>query len=65
MIMKTIKASVLRKLWPLLLALLLALFLAFQATSQGEEDAVQEDLETFVPSEELPADSAISFPVDI
>ena len=25
----------------------------------------EEELETFVPTEELPADSAVSFPVDI
>ena len=27
--------------------------------------AQEEELETFVPTEELPADSAVSFPVDI
>jgi hypothetical protein len=28
-------------------------------------EELKEELEEFVPSEELPADSAISFPVDI
>ncbi|MEM9592945.1 MAG: hypothetical protein AAGD06_01690 [Acidobacteriota bacterium] len=31
----------------------------------GQSGAVDDDLETFVPSEELSADDAISFPVDI
>ncbi len=37
-------------------------------SAQAEETPDEEDaapLETFVPSERLPADSAISFPVDI
>lgn len=33
---------------------------------QGQETPVsEEELEEFVPTEEVPADSAISFPVDI
>ena len=35
--------------------------LAAQTSAETEKEA----LETFVPSEKLPADSAISFPVDI
>jgi len=35
-------------------------------TPASEEDEKwQEELEEFIPSEEVPADSAISFPVDI
>jgi hypothetical protein len=30
-----------------------------------EDEKWQEELEEFIPSEEVPADSAISFPVDI
>jgi hypothetical protein len=46
--------------------LVLALLLAGQSVpAQDEEAAVKEELETFVPSEKLPADAAISFPVDI
>ena len=30
-----------------------------------QEEKWQEELEEFIPSEEVPADSAISFPVDI
>ena len=33
--------------------------------AQSETGSEQEAPETFVPSEKLPADSAISFPVDI
>ena len=33
--------------------------------AQTETEAEQEAPETFVPTEKLPADSAISFPVDI
>lgn len=31
----------------------------------AEEEATEQVLETFVPTEEVPADSAVSFPVDI
>ena len=49
-----------------LLLLLLALALLGPATpAQGPQDAEEQELETFVPSEKLPADSAVSFPVDI
>ena len=34
-------------------------------TAQEQAEEEPEELETFVPSEKLPADSAISFPVDI
>lgn len=34
------------------------------ALAQEAEDS-EEELETFIPTEKLPADSAISFPVDI
>lgn len=34
-------------------------------TTAEEDEKWQEELEEFVPSEEVPADSAISFPVDI
>ena len=47
------------------LALLIALLLAWTVAPQGEDEAREAEIETFVPSEELPADSAISFPVDI
>lgn len=33
--------------------------------AQTGTEAQEEPLETFVPTEKLPADSAISFPVDI
>jgi len=33
--------------------------------STEDEEKWQEELEEFIPSEEVPADSAISFPVDI
>ena len=36
-----------------------------ETTGSEEDDKWQEELEEFVPSEEVPADSAISFPVDI
>jgi NhaP-type Na+/H+ or K+/H+ antiporter len=36
-----------------------------QLRAQAESESEQEAPETFVPSEKLPADSAISFPVDI
>ncbi len=35
-----------------------------QGESAGQGDS-EEPLETFIPTEKLPADSAISFPVDI
>jgi hypothetical protein len=39
---------------------------AVVATAPGQSPAAPDDeLETFVPTEKLPADSAISFPVDI
>ncbi len=51
-----------------LLLLLLALALLGPATPAQDpagQDADEQELETFVPSEKLPADSAVSFPVDI
>jgi hypothetical protein len=36
-----------------------------EAPASEEDERWQEELEDFVPSEEVPADSAISFPVDI
>ena len=33
--------------------------------AQAESETEEEPLETFVPTEKLPADSAVSFPVDI
>ena len=36
-----------------------------QASEPQQPERSTEPLETFVPSERLPADSAISFPVDI
>ena len=36
-----------------------------ETTASEEDERWQEELEEFVPSEEIPADSAISFPVDI
>ena len=35
------------------------------SAAEGTEGAGEPPLDTFVPSERLPADSAISFPVDI
>ncbi len=50
----------------LLFLLLLVLALVVVGPSlPAQDEAAQEELETFVPSEEIPADSAISFPVDI
>lgn len=51
----------------LVLLLLLALSLGPAAPAQDAagQDAAGEKLETFVPTEKLPADSAISFPADI
>jgi len=36
-----------------------------ETTASEEGETWQDELEEFVPSEEVPADSAISFPVDI
>jgi len=50
------------------LLLFLALLLATPAgpgAAQTPEQSEEEALEEFVPSEKVPADSAISFPVDI
>jgi hypothetical protein len=41
-----------------------ALVAAAQSAPESQEES-EPALEEFVPSEELPADSAISFPVDI
>jgi hypothetical protein len=49
----------------LLLAALLASPHSAPVVAQSETGPEQEAPETFVPSERLPADSAISFPVDI
>ena len=52
----------------LFVLLLLALVLASPDTPAQDpagDEAPAEPLETFVPSEKLPADSEISFPVDI
>jgi hypothetical protein len=38
---------------------------ATQAPPPAEAPAVEEDLREFVPSEEIPADSSVSFPSDI
>ncbi len=65
-----------RKAWIPLLFLLLILTLVSigpetpaddpaPAPQTGEEPTAGEPPETFVPSEKLPADSAVSFPVDI
>ncbi len=35
------------------------------AHGSAQQDDSEEPLETFIPTEKLPADSAISFPVDI
>jgi hypothetical protein len=58
--------------YPLLAALLLSGALlssdtraAAQPPEPQQPKPSEEPLETFVPSEKLPADSAISFPVDI
>lgn len=53
---------------PTLLFLLFVLLViaAVVATAPAQGPAPQdEEVESFVPSEKLPADSAISFPVDI
>ncbi len=49
----------------LLLAALLVSTHSVPVVAQGEAESEQEAPETFVPSEKLPADSAISFPIDI
>jgi len=52
----------------LFVVLLIALVLASRDTPAQDPsggEASEKPLETFVPSEKLPADSAISFPVDI
>lgn len=54
--------------WFLFAMLVVALLLSphtEQLVAQTGTDPEEEALETFVPSEKLPADSAISFPVDI
>lgn len=54
---------------PLIIAALLAAMLALAARSapapQTGSGAAGDELGTFVPSETVPADSAVSFPVDI
>jgi hypothetical protein len=35
------------------------------ASALQEQDEAGEELEEFIPSEEVPADSAVAFPVDI
>ena len=54
-------------LWLLTLALAAAgvLLLERLVARPVAAAAQEEELETFVPTEELPADSAVSFPVDI
>lgn len=50
------------------LALLVALMLltfGLIATLDGPAPAAQEELDDFVPTEQIRADSAVSFPVDI
>jgi hypothetical protein len=57
-----------RSIWVLVLLTLVAAAASWlTASAAPEPDAPQTEpeLEEFVPSEELPADSAISFPVDI
>ena len=55
------------KKWTAFLGLLFLCWLIFGADggAQDENAAEEAALETFVPSEELPADKAISFPADI
>ena len=53
-------------LWLIASGLVLAAaLLAARAVVPPAVALQEEDLETFVPSEELPSDSAVSFPVDI
>ena len=49
----------------LLLAALLASPHSAPVAAQTETESEQDAPETFIPTEKLPADSAISFPVDI
>lgn len=49
----------------LLIAALLATGHSGPVVAQTETESAEEAPETFVPTEKLPADSAISFPVDI
>lgn len=50
----------------LFLLFVLLVLVAVVATAPAQAPPAQDDeLETFVPTEKLPADSAISFPVDI
>lgn len=52
----------------LLLVLLLALWggaVVAQGPDEPTADAAQDALETFEPTEKVPADNAVSFPVDI
>ena len=49
----------------LLLVALLVSAHSVPVVAQTEEESEQEAPETFVPTEKLPADSAISFPIDI
>lgn len=49
----------------LLLAALLVSSHSAPVVAQTETESEQEAPETFIPTEKLPADSAISFPVDI
>ena len=53
--------------WLVVLALAAAAVFALERAfaPPAAAAAQEEELETFVPSEELPADSAVSFPVDI
>ena len=49
----------------LLLAALLVSTHSVPVVAQTKAESEQEAPETFIPSEKLPADSAISFPIDI
>lgn len=54
--------------WTLAALLLAALLLSPHSqplVAQTETESEEEAPETFIPTEKLPADSAISFPVDI
>jgi len=65
------KGSPMKRLVPRLAILLLLLFaLAWLGSTAGQTPGrsgagESEELDVFVPSEKVPADSAISFPVDI
>lgn len=54
-----------RLLFFLALLLIAWLVVGSDGRAQSEEPPPGEPLETFVPSEKLPADEAISFPADI